>query len=100
MRKIIVGILCVVALSAAQAPGAAGADDGKNKPKELNVDFAVGWGGCFRPMEWTPIQIGVTTPFDKPLDCIVELSAPQDDLNNLVISRREVFHWIALGSSV
>jgi hypothetical protein len=91
MHKKVAGILCVALLYAGAALGASGQDDGKKKLKELNVDFSPGWGGCYRPMEWTPVLIGVTTPFDKPLDCIVEMSAPQDELNNLVISRREVF---------
>jgi len=69
--------------------GAAGQEDDKEK-KVINVDFTVGWGGCYRPMEWTPVLIGITTPFKKPLDCTIRISAAQNDLNRLEISRREV----------
>ncbi len=69
------------------AAGAVGQDSEK---KTINVDFTVGWGGCYRPMEWTPLLVGITTPFKKPLDCIVQITASQNDLNNLQISRREV----------
>jgi len=80
-------LLCLV------APGpTANGQDGKDKKKkpEMNVDFSVGWGGCYRPREWTPITVGITTPFEKPVDCMVRLSAAQDSLNTLDISRREV----------
>jgi hypothetical protein len=80
-------LLCLVA----PAPTAHG-QDGKDKKKkpEMNVDFSVGWGGCYRPREWTPITVGITTPFEKPVDCMVRLSAAQDSLNSMDISRREV----------
>jgi hypothetical protein len=70
----------------------ANGQDGKDKKKkpEMNVDFSVGWGGCYRPREWTPITVGITTPFEKPVDCMVRLSAAQDRFNTLDISRREV----------
>ncbi|MGB2821646.1 MAG: hypothetical protein WBF17_11735 [Phycisphaerae bacterium] len=76
-----------VALLLILASGADGQDDQK---KDINVDFTVGWGGCYRPMEWTPLLVGITTPFEKPLDCMVQVSASQNDLNNLHLSRREV----------
>ena len=83
----LIGLLCLSAL----APPAAGQDGKDKKKREINVDFNVGWGGCYRPREWTPVTVGVTTPFKKPLDCVVQFSSPQDDLNTLQISRREVF---------
>jgi len=81
------GTVLSVALALILSAGAAGQDD---KKKDINVDFTIGWGGCYRPMEWTPLLVGITTPFEKPLDCIVQVSASQNDLNNLQISRREV----------
>jgi len=83
----LIGLLCLAAI----APPAAGQDDKDKKKRKINVDFSIGWGRCYRPREWTPVTIGVTTPFKQPLDCIVRFSCPQDDLNTLQISRREVF---------
>ena len=80
------GLLCLL-LPATTASGQDAKD--KKKKKEMNVDFSVGWGGCYRPMEWTPITVGITTPFEKPVDCVVRFSAAQDSLNTLDISRRE-----------
>ena len=81
-RDVLVGAAILLILAA----GSLAQDD----QKDLNVDFTVGWDGCYRPMEWTPILVGITTPFAKPLDCIVHLSAAQNELNTLQISRREV----------
>jgi hypothetical protein len=76
---------------AATAPTAHGQDaKDKKKKQEMNVDFGVGWVGCYRPLEWTPITVGITTPFEKPVDCVVRFSAAQDNMNNMDISRREV----------
>ncbi len=84
----LVSLACLLCLL---APAAALGQDGKGKKKpEMNVDFSVGWGGCYRPREWTPITVGITTPFEKPVDCVVRLSAAQDSLNTMDISRREV----------
>jgi len=83
----LIGLLCLSAL----APPVAGQGAKDKKKRKINVDFTVGWGGCYRPRQWTPITVGVTTPFKVPLDCVVRFSCPQDDLNTLDISRREVF---------
>ena len=85
----LIGMLC---LSALAPPAAAqNAKPKKKKPQKINVDFNVGWNGCYRPRQWTPVTVGVTTPFKQPLDCMVRFSCPQDELNTLDISRREVF---------
>jgi hypothetical protein len=51
----------------------------------FNVDFFCGWGGYYRPMEWTPAEIGITTTFSEPFAGSVTLSAQQDGLNTLNI---------------
>ena len=87
-----VGLISMLCLSALAPPGAAQpVKPKKKKPQKINVDFNVGWNGHYRPREWTPVTVGVTTPFKKPLDCVVRFSCPQDEMNTLDISRREVF---------
>ncbi|MBN2271660.1 MAG: hypothetical protein JXN61_13660, partial [Sedimentisphaerales bacterium] len=56
----------------------------------FNVDFFCGWGDCYRPMEWTPLEIGISSTLEKPLGCSIEISAAQDGLNTLNISHRFV----------
>ncbi|MHC4741257.1 MAG: hypothetical protein ACYS8Z_05070, partial [Planctomycetota bacterium] len=34
---------------------------------KFNVDFFCGWGDCYRPMEWTPLEIGIGSTLEKPL---------------------------------
>lgn len=51
----------------------------------FNVDFFCGWDGCYRPMEWTPVEIGITATFAEPFAGSVTLSAQQDGLNTLNI---------------
>jgi hypothetical protein len=54
--------------------------------EEYNVDFTVGWGGCYRPLRWTPVQVNVSTvKLEEPYQGTVTISAQQDDLNRLVI---------------
>ncbi len=83
MNRSLAILLCLLTL-----PAVAGARD--DKPKRLAVDFAVGWGGCYRPMQWTPLRVSIASPFKKPIDCIVEVTVKEDELHNMVISRREV----------
>jgi len=84
MRKTV-----AIAVVLAVTLGAVG-QDGKQELKRINVDFTVGWGNCYRPMCWTPLLVGISTPFKKPMDCVIRISAAQNDLNRLDISRREV----------
>ena len=51
----------------------------------FNVDFFCGWGGYYRPMEWTPVEIGITNSLAEPFGGSVILSAQQDGLNTLNI---------------
>ena len=31
----------------------------------FNVDFFCGWEGCYRPMEWTPVEVGISSDLTK-----------------------------------
>lgn len=72
---LLTGLLLLAAASACPA-----AEDVK-----FNVDFSVGWDNCFRPMEWTPVEIGVTAKIKEPFGGMVRLSAQQDNLTTLKI---------------
>jgi len=50
---------------------------------EFNVDFFCGWDECYRPMEWTPVEIGVTSDLKEPFSGTFTVSARQDGLNTL-----------------
>jgi len=62
----------------------------KAEESPFNVDFFCGWGDCYRPMEWTPVEIGVVSTLEQPLGCAIEISAAQDGLNTLNIRHRFV----------
>jgi len=49
----------------------------------FNVDFFCGWGGYYRPMEWTPIEIGIDSDLTEPFAGSIAISSQQDGLNNL-----------------
>ncbi len=68
---------CLLLLMAASFASAA-------KP-EFNVDFACGWGRCYRPMEWTPVQVNLSSNLTEPFGGSLILSGPQDAQNNLNI---------------
>lgn len=52
---------------------------------EFNVDLFCGWDGFYRPMEWTPTEIGISTNLTEPFEGVFTLSAQQDGLNTLNI---------------
>ena len=52
---------------------------------EFNLDFACGWDGCYRPMEWTPVEIGISSDLTAPFGGSLTISGPQDSQNNLHI---------------
>jgi len=56
----------------------------------FNVDADFGWGGCYRPMEWTPVKIQISHSFTEPFAGAVTVSAPQDGLNTMNVTHRFV----------
>jgi len=56
----------------------------------FNVDFFCGWGGYYRPMEWTPVEIGVSSTLTEPFAGIITVSAQQDGLNTMNINHEFV----------
>ncbi len=56
------------------------------KQEPYNVDIFFGWGGCFRPTEWTPIEVGVGSLEDEPFAGHFQMALPQDMLNTLHVS--------------
>ncbi len=79
MLRSILALLVVLAF-AAPSPAA----------EPFNVDFSVGWQGCYRPMEWTPIEIGITSNLTKPFGGTVTTSAQQDDLTGMTVAHKFV----------
>ncbi len=51
----------------------------------FNVDCFFGWDRCYRPMQWTPVNVRITSTLTDPFQGILTVSAQQDGLNNLVI---------------
>ena len=52
----------------------------------FNVDFFCGWGGYYRPMEWTPVEIGISSTLTEPFAGIITVSAQQDGLNTMSVN--------------
>ena len=76
MSRILITLLLVLL----PAPWAQAAKD-----VEFNVDLFCGWDGFYRPMEWTPAEIGISTNLTEPFEGVFTLSAQQDGLNTLNI---------------
>lgn len=78
MRSVVLmHVLCCVL-------GFSGIAQAKQEP--FNVDIFFGWEGCFRPTEWTPIEIGIGSLQDEPFAGHFQMALPQDMLNTLHIS--------------
>ena len=61
-----------------------------NNKSVFNIDmYTIGWGGYFRPMEWTPVEITINNSLEKPFEGEFTLSSQQDGLNtlNIVVPR-------------
>jgi len=56
----------------------------------FNVDCRCGWGGYYRPMEWTPVEIGISTTLTEPFAGSLTVSAQQDGLNTMNITHQIV----------
>jgi len=52
----------------------------------FNVDFFCGWGGYYRPMEWAPVEIGISSTLTEPFAGIITVSAQQDGLNTMNVN--------------
>jgi len=52
----------------------------------FNVDFFCGWGGYYRPMEWTPVEIGISSTLTEPFAGVITVSAQQDGLNTMNVN--------------
>jgi hypothetical protein len=76
-------IVTVMVLVALAAPLAA-------EKSPFNVDFIFGWDGCYRPLEWTPIEIGIAANLKKPFGGVVTVSADQDGLTRMKVHRQFV----------
>jgi len=58
---------------------------------KLNVDFFLGWDGCYRPMKWTPVEIGISSSkLTRSFDGYVTVTAQQDGLNTLSLTHEFV----------
>ncbi len=53
------------------------------KEDPFNVDVFFGWGGCYRPMEWTPVEVNIQGNLKEPFEGSLVLSARQDELNTM-----------------
>ena len=78
-----------IVILAVLASVASGRDD-KDEPK-FDVDMTPGWGNCYRPMEWTPIDVVITTNLKVAFEGRVMVRAQQDEL-----TRMRVLHKITL----
>ncbi len=65
---------------------AATASAGTGKPP-FNVDVSVGWGNCYRPLEWTPIEVVIHPNLKEPFEGELTLEAQQDALTTMRIHR-------------
>ncbi|KPK81124.1 MAG: hypothetical protein AMJ81_10875 [Phycisphaerae bacterium SM23_33] len=74
-------LACTLVLVAALCSAAVAAP----KPT-FNVDFAIGWEGCYRPMEWTPVHVTISSNLKKAFGGGLTVSAQQDQLTEMTVS--------------
>jgi len=87
-------IILVLAILAPAAWAQDARDPKKKKKPEFTIDetdVAVGWGGCYRPGQWAPLNVTIHNGLKKPFDGALILRAQQDELTTM-----EVHHAITL----
>ncbi len=78
MVRIVITILCVSAWASCLHAA---------KDTEFDATFECGWDGYYRPMEWTPVEVGITSDLKEPFAGVFTLGARQDGLNTMNISQ-------------
>ncbi len=63
---------------------------GTAKDVEFDVDFFFGWGTYYRPMEWTPVEVGIQSDLTEAFAGRFSISSPQDGLNRLNVNHKFV----------
>jgi hypothetical protein len=76
-------IACILVALTAVVPAAWG-------QTKFNVDVTVGWGGCYRPREWTPVDIDIHHKLTKPLGGVMRITAQQDGMTDMTVEREIV----------
>ncbi len=56
----------------------------------FSVNCLWGWDGCYRPMEWTPVEIDISSSLEEPFAGTIRISTQQDGLNTLNIAHEFV----------
>ena len=95
MNRTICGLAILLACAAAAAQQPSGPKDPKKKKEKrpLNVDVRLGWGGCYRPLEWTPLDVSIyKAPVEEPVQAELTIRTRQDSMTDLSITRQFVLH--------
>lgn len=53
----------------------------------FNVDCFLGWGGYYRPGEWTPLEISIDSTLTEPFAGTIHVSVAQDNINQMHIAQ-------------
>lgn len=81
--------LCIAGWMVLLAASAAVAQEEPKEPKPaLNVDCFMGWQGYYRPLEWTSIDLQITSTFKEPFNAEFEVTAQQDAMTTMIVTQR------------
>ncbi|NQU75304.1 MAG: hypothetical protein HQ546_03180 [Planctomycetes bacterium] len=51
--------------------------------EKMEVDFAFGWEGCYRPQRWMPLDLTIYPRVSKPLAGALSVTVEQDELTKM-----------------
>ena len=75
-------LLLVVALTTAVSAAPPGE---KKKKRKFNIDLHAGWGGYYRPLRWTPIDLTIVSGLKEHFGGAVRVTVQQDELTRMRI---------------
>ena len=83
-RSVFVSLLSMLLLVAALTSQSLAEDN------PFNVDVSFGWDGCYRPMDWVPLEIGISSTLTDPFGGVLSVSAEQDGLTTMNLAHQFV----------
>lgn len=76
-----IGWLVILVLAA----GPAGAQN-----VQFNVDCEIGWSGHYRPLQWTPVEVTISSNLKEPFEGVLTVTGAQDEMSTMTIVHKFV----------
>ena len=96
-------MIVLVFAAAACRPDITALGAGPSDRSPFNVDCEVGWQGCYRPLDWAPVDVSISAALQKPFEGLLMVAAEQDEVTTVEVTHRFVLTpdvpvWVPLAA--